>query len=178
MLYFKLFSVFFKIGLFSFGGGLSMLPLIEKELERNHWMSPSEFLDVVSLSQMTPGPIAINSATYIGLKVGGIPGALAATLGTSLPSIIIILLLSSLIISLKENNYKKAFFFSIRPVTTALILYSGVIISRSTFWTQETQRINLKSIAFTMSAYFILSKYKLNPTVLIFFSAVLGILIF
>jgi chromate transporter len=178
MIYIKLFSVFFKIGIFSFGGGLSMLPLIKNEIEKNGWISSQEFLDIVSLSQMTPGPIAINSATYIGLKVGGIPGAVAATFGTALPSIIVILILSNFILKLKENGYKKAFFFAIRPITTAMILYAGIIISRSTFFTEKTSSINFKSVILSTVIYFLLYRYKINPTTLIFCSAILGILIF
>jgi chromate transporter len=180
MIYIKLFSVFFKIGIFSFGGGLSMLLLIEKEIERNKWITSKEFLDIVSISQITPGPISINSATYIGLKVGGILGAVVSTLGVSLPSIIVILILSNLIFKLKENKYKKAFFLAIIPITTAMMLYAAIVISRSTFFnfTEFPHSFNFKSIIFSALLYILLYRFKFNPTLLVFTSAIIGIFIF
>ena len=91
MIYVTLFVMFFRIGLFSFGGGLAMLPLIFQSVKDFGMMTASEFSDLVALSQVTPGPIAVNAATYVGFNGAGIPGALAATLGVALPSFILIL---------------------------------------------------------------------------------------
>ena len=87
MILFQLFLSFLQIGLFSFGGGYAALPLIQSQvIELHHWINMTEFTDLITISQMTPGPIAVNSATFIGLKMAGIPGAIVATLGVVLPS--------------------------------------------------------------------------------------------
>lgn len=97
MIYFQLFLSFFQIGLFSFGGGYAAMPLIQGQVVQGHgWLSMSEFTDLITISQMTPGPIAVNSATFVGIKIAGIPGALAATFGCILPSCILVTLLAKL----------------------------------------------------------------------------------
>ena len=95
MIYLELFWSFFQVGLFSIGGGYAALPLIQTQVvEQNAWLSVNEFIDVITISQMTPGPIAINSATFVGIKIAGIGGAIVATLGCILPSCIIVLTLA------------------------------------------------------------------------------------
>ena len=97
MIYLQLFLSFLQIGAFSFGGGYAALPLIRHQVvEANGWLQLSEFTDLITISQMTPGPIAVNSATFVGIKIAGIPGALIATLGCILPSCIIVTLIASL----------------------------------------------------------------------------------
>ena len=134
MIYFTLFFTFFKIGLFTFGGGLAMLPLIQQELLRRNWMTVPEFLDLVSIAQITPGAIGVNSATYVGNKLCGFWGGVVATAGVITPSIIIILILSAILIKLKGNVYKDAFFFGIKPITVGLIGYAGYTIARDTYF--------------------------------------------
>ena len=97
MIYLELFLSFLQIGLFSFGGGYAAMPLIQGQVVNgHHWLSMTEFTDLITISQMTPGPIAVNSATFVGIKIAGIPGALIATLGCILPSCIIVTLIASL----------------------------------------------------------------------------------
>ena len=97
MIYLHLFLSFLQIGLFSFGGGYAAMPLIQDQVVTlNHWLSMKEFTDLVTISQMTPGPIAINSATFVGIKIAGIPGAVAATFGCILPSCIIVTIIARL----------------------------------------------------------------------------------
>jgi chromate transporter len=91
MIYLSLLITFFKIGLFSFGGGYAMIPMIEREIESHGWLSPAEFIDIIAIAEMTPGPIAVNSATFVGFKTAGILGGLFATLGVALPSLLLIL---------------------------------------------------------------------------------------
>lgn len=103
MIYFQLFLSFFQIGLFSFGGGYAAMPLIQGQVVQGHgWLSMSEFTDLITISQMTPGPIAVNSATFVGIKIAGIPGALAATFGCILPSCILVTLLAKLYLKYRE----------------------------------------------------------------------------
>ena len=94
MIFLKLFLTFFKIGLFTFGGGYAMLPLMQQEVLANEWLSESEIINFIAVSESTPGPFAINMATYIGSETGGILGSVCATLGVVLPSFIVILLVA------------------------------------------------------------------------------------
>lgn len=106
----RLFFTFFKIGLFSFGGGYAMLPLIKQEVvDINRWMSNESFTNIIGISQVTPGPLAINTATYVGYKTSGIIGSVYATLGVSLPSIIIIFIIAKLFMKKKIINMQKEF---------------------------------------------------------------------
>lgn len=119
----KLFTTFFKIGLFSFGGGFAMIPLIQREvIERHKWINSKDFVDMLVLAQSTPGPIAVNTAVFVGYKTAGIAGAVAATLGTVLPSFIAILLLALFFAEVRENRYVDAAFRAMRPAVVALIV--------------------------------------------------------
>ena len=120
---FRLFITFFKIGLFSFGGGFAMIPLIQREvIEKNRWIDEKDFLDMLVLAQSTPGPIAVNTAVFVGYKTAGTMGAIAATLGTVLPSFIVILLLALFFVQVRENRYVDAAFRAMRPAVVALIV--------------------------------------------------------
>lgn len=171
---FKLFTMYFKIGLFNFGGGLASIPLLQRELEKNGFMQYDEFFNVLSISQMTPGAIAMNTATFVGNKVAGIPGAIVATLSLALPSIIVILILSRVLKQLEENIYKKAIFFVLKSLTTALILYAGYMIAKAT-WIIENN-IEIKTIVISIVMFSIAYKKKINPVILIISSGVLGYL--
>jgi chromate transporter len=119
----KLFTTFFKIGLFSFGGGFAMIPLIQREvIERNKWINDKDFVDMLVLAQSTPGPIAVNTAVFVGYKTAGVAGAVAATLGTVLPSFIVILLLALFFAEVRNNHYVDAAFRAMRPAVVALIV--------------------------------------------------------
>ncbi len=123
--YFKLFYTFFKIGLFTFGGGYAMLPLIEKEtVETNKWITSEDILDIVAIAESTPGPIAINTATFIGYRVGGVFGAFLATFGTVLPSFTIILIISGLLRKFSDLKPVRYAFFGIRAGVLALLIKS------------------------------------------------------
>lgn len=186
MLYIQLYTVFFKIGLFSFGGGLSMLPLIEKELLLRQWMTKGEFLDLVSVAQMTPGAIAVNSATYVGNDLLGFWGGVMATAGVITPSIVIILILSSILMRLKGNIYKDAFFLGLKPITVGLIGYAGYTVGKATFIKTPPSGIvrflsdyspNYAAMGIFILAFIILKKTKLNPIWVIFLSGGLGFIL-
>lgn len=133
MKYLKLFFEFFKIGLFTFGGGLSMLPFIEKSVvEKNKWMTDDEMVDMLAISESTPGPIAINCATFVGYKVGKIKGAICSTLGVVLPSFIIICLISIFYEKFIEIKVIKWAFLGIKAGVAALILNAGIKILKKT----------------------------------------------
>lgn len=172
-LYLKLFITFFKIGLFSFGGGYAMLPLIKQEVVINNaWLTISEFTDIIAISQVTPGPIAINSATYIGYTATNSPlGSLLATLGVSLPSFIIMMIISIFFVKFKDNKYVDYAFKGIRPTVIGLIASAALLlINKSIF-------IDFKSIILFLGV-FIASLKKMDPILLIAIVAIIGIIIY
>lgn len=123
-----LFLEFFKIGLFSFGGGYGMLPLMEETVVGRGWVTEARFFDFVGVAESTPGPIAINMATFIGAAQGGLIGSFAATLGTVMPSFLIILLIAAAMKNLTDNRFFSGFMKGVKPVVTALIISTGVIL--------------------------------------------------
>lgn len=121
-LMFKLFMTFFKIGAFTIGGGYAMLPLIQREVVETHgWLEEDEFIDILAIAEATPGPVAINTATYVGYKMAGVKGSLLCTLGTVLPSFTIILLIVKFFWQYRENPIIEKVFLGIRPAVAALI---------------------------------------------------------
>lgn len=169
-----LFLEFFKIGLFSFGGGMAMLPLIEKAVLHHNWLTHKEFSDIIAISQITPGPIAINTATFVGNKVAGIPGAILATIACALPSFIIILIISKVFSSIKENKYKIAFFKGVEPVILALITYAGYIIAKPIFYTPNDTSLGIKTIILFFISFVAVLKIKINPVFILIGTAILG----
>ena len=122
----KLFFAFFKIGLFTFGGGYAMIPLIQEEVTKNGWLTAEEVIDIVGIAESTPGPIAVNLATFVGTSQMGFLGAFVATLGVILPSFIIILLIAIIFKKIMDNKYVKSILKGINPVIIGLILATGV----------------------------------------------------
>ena len=119
---FKLFITFFKIGSFTIGGGYAMLPFIQDEVvEKNQWLTPEEFIDILAIAEVTPGPVAVNTSTYVGYKKAGFKGAMACTLGTILPSFTIILLIARYFWQYRQNPVIEKVFLGIRPAVAALI---------------------------------------------------------
>lgn len=130
--FFQMFGIFFKIGLFTIGGGYAMLPIIQKEVVDNRgWMSDEEFLDAVSLTNSLPGPLAVNSATFVGYRVAGAAGATTAMLGVVTPSVIIILLIAMVFQNLMAYPVVQSVFNGIRPAVVALIVYAVLKLARS-----------------------------------------------
>ncbi|MBQ2489683.1 MAG: chromate transporter [Bacteroidales bacterium] len=129
MIYLQLFLTYLKIGFFGFGGGYAMLSLIQNEtVVRHAWITGAEFSDILALSQMTPGPIAINSATYIGYTVAGFPGAVAATSAVCLPCLLLMILITRFVLRLKENPYLKGAIAGIRPVVIGMIAAATLLL--------------------------------------------------
>ena len=132
---FQLFTTFFKIGLFTFGGGYAMIPLIQREvIKKRGWIDEKDFLDMLVLAQSTPGPIAVNTAVFVGYKTAGTMGAIATTLGTVLPSFIVILLLALFFSEVRENRYVDAAFRAMRPAVVALIVAPLIGLVKGMKW--------------------------------------------
>ena len=171
-MYLRLYYTFAKIGLFSFGGGYAMLPLIQQEIVTNFgWLTLSQFIDVVAISQVTPGPIAINAATFVGYKMAGVLGSVAATTGVVTPSLITVLLLSLLFIKYNSLDQVKAAFAGIRPAVVALIAAAtwGILpssIQAGSGW------------AIALAAFVAIRRLRLNPIFTLILAAVLGTIIY
>ncbi|MDL2327566.1 chromate transporter [Ruminococcaceae bacterium OttesenSCG-928-A11] len=128
----KIFFTFFKIGMFTIGGGYAMLPIIQREVVETHgWMTDEEFLDAISLTNSLPGPLATNSATFVGYRIRRVPGSIAAVLGTATPSVLIILIIAMVFTNIMEYSIVQAVFDGIRPAVVALILYSIIKLAKS-----------------------------------------------
>ncbi len=186
--YLKLFSIFFRIGLFSFGGGYAMLPMIYQDIQTFGLMSAHEFSNVVALSQMTPGPIAVNAATYVGFKSANLLGAVFATIGVSLPSFILILLIASFMNKFKTNPGIQAVLTGIRPATVGMIasavfFFANTSIIHKGFFSLGMFKnpLHYISIPGMIIFAFILigTRYlKLGPITLTILGGILGLLIF
>ena len=168
MIYLHLFWSFLQVGLFSFGGGYAAMPLIQGQVVTGHqWMTMSEFTDLITISQMTPGPIAVNSATFVGLKIAGIPGAIVATAGCILPSCIIVTLLAKLYLKYRSMDLLQGVLKSLRPAVVAMIASAGILILVTAFWGSGAA-VTLAGTKWTMVVIFaiclvLLRRTKLNP---------------
>lgn len=184
MMFFYLFSMFFRIGLFSFGGGLAMLPLIFQSVQDFGFMTAQEFSNLVALSQVTPGPIAVNAATYVGLNYAGVPGAAVATLGVCLPSFILILIVMKFIERFKESKGLEGAFLGIRPVTVGLIgaaaifvaetsLVNGTLFSAELFKNPGSYINVLPCVIFAVTLV-LAGKFKVSPIKITILMAIVG----
>ena len=168
----KLFLTFFKIGALTFGGGLAMIPFMERETyEKNHWIEKEDLLDIVTISESTPGPIAINAATFIGYKTAGVFGSVCATLGVVLPSFLIILLLSFCLDYVVDLNPVKYALWGIRAGVLALIAKSFVSLFK---------QLKKNAFAFIMMAlaFVAVAVFKLDVIIIVASAAVLGIAVY
>lgn len=164
-----LFVTFFKIGAFTFGGGYAMIPLIQREVCDNHkWLSDSDILDIIAIAESTPGPIAINSATFVGFKVAGFFGAAFATFGVVLPSFVIIAVLSKIISAFESVQAVKFAFMGIRAGVLALI-----VKALYTMYKQCSK--NILSYLIAIAAFVVVAVFDVNVLVVIIGCAVVGL---
>lgn len=179
-----LFFVYFKIGLFTIGGGYAMIPLIQQEIVNGYgWISLKEFTDFIAIAESTPGPFAVNTATFVGMKLAGVAGAAVAVLGCILPSFIIILIIAKWMKNFSDNKYVKAALYGMMPVVLALILSAvfslfisnifGTTISDFSF-----EFFDWKALVCCALAAFIYYKFKINPILLIIISAGFGLIFY
>lgn len=184
MIYLKLLFSFFQVGLFSIGGGYAALPLIQAQVvNKHHWLSMSEFTDLITISQMTPGPIAINSATFVGNQVAGIGGSVVATLGCVLPSFIIVLILAYIYYRFKDISIVQGILGGLRPAVVALIASAGISIIVTAFWGEQgfsTRLADLNYVAIGLFAVslVILRKFKPNPVFVMLGCGIIGMVIY
>ena len=187
MIYLQLFLSFLQIGAFSFGGGYAAMPLIRQQIVSLHgWLTPGEFTDLVTISQMTPGPIAVNSATFVGIRIAGLPGAFAATAGCVLPSCILVTLLARIYLRYRSMSLLQGVLATLRPAVIAMIAAAGVSILFTAFWADDIVTASVTAFLshtdWQLVGIFILSlillrKFKMNPIHVMLLSGVVEVLL-
>ena len=173
MIYLQLFLSFLQIGAFSFGGGYAAMPLIQSQVVQLHpWLSQSEFTDLITISQMTPGPIAVNSATFVGTRIAGVPGALAATIGCVLPSCILVTILAKIYLKYRSLSLLQGILKSLRPAVIAMIAAAGVSILVTAFWGNDISSLhldailsstNIRAVGIFLLSLILLARFKMDP---------------
>lgn len=178
----QLFFEFFKTGLFAVGGGLATLPFLQDMATRTGWFTTAQLADMVAVSESTPGPIGVNMATYVGFTVGGVPGAVVATLGLIMPSLIIILIIAAFLQAFRDNRYVNAAFYGLRPASTAMVAAAGIGVAVLTFYRAagaglavvDWKALALAAVILVLTRWVKATK-KLHPIVFILASAVVGV---
>ncbi len=191
MLLIRLFLLFAKVALINFGGGFAMIPLIAAELEKYQWLTSQEFMDIIAISQMTPGAIAVNTATYVGYQVAGIWGAIVSTIAIPLPSLILVITLYPILEKYKDHALLKMIFYGLRPVVAGLIIAAIYFVANTALVNQDFvgepisniiteffTAINFGSLALAVIAFLIAFKTKVSPIILLLAGAIIGIIIF
>lgn len=180
MMLIQLFWSFFKIGLFSIGGGLAAMPLIQHEVvELHNWLTLTEFSHLVTIAEMTPGPLGINSATFVGTRICGPLGAIVATLGCITPSCIIVFFLCWVYFKFKNMSVIQGILSGLRPAVVALIAGAGLTIFILAVWGENgfifgLEYINYISVTLFALSIFCLQKFKLNPICVMMASGIIG----
>lgn len=183
MIYLKLFWSFFQVGILSIGGGYAAIPLIQQQVvQLNSWLTMSEFADIITIAEMTPGPIAINSATFVGIHISGVLGAVVATVGCVLPSAIIVSVLAILYNKYKKLDAVKTVLAALRPAVIGMIAFAGFSIMCLALW--GGAKINLKltnyySLGIFAAAFIAVTKFKkISPIYIMLAAGALGVVFF
>ncbi len=182
MIYLELFYTFFMIGAFTFGGGYAMLPLIQEQVTAKGWVDSQSILDFIAVSESTPGPFAINMATYVGAEMGGILGSACATLGVVLPSFIIILIVAKCYEKFRNSFVVKGCMTGLKPAVVGLIGGAILSVASGVFFPVGMSLTVLQTPAFYLSAVIfgvmlVLALKKVHPIIIIVLSAIAGIAI-
>ncbi len=184
MMFVRLYAVFFVIGLFGFGGGYAILPLILQYVQEFGYMSAAEFADLVALSQVTPGPVAVNAATYVGFHSAGVAGAAIATLGIATPSFVLILTALRFMEHYRQSRRLNAVLQGIRPATVGLILAAAFLIAETAvakvslvsaaFWENPAEHINWLPLLIFLCTIVLAGKFKMNPILITLMMGITG----
>lgn len=171
-IFFEIFITFFKIGAFSFGGGYAMIPFIQREIVNVHqWLPSEEFIDVIGISQVTPGPIATNAATYVGYKIAGVAGAMAGTTGVIGAAFILALIISRKFEKVKHLPQVKLMFKGLRPAVLGLIFSAGISVGVTTV-------TSVKELGIAAFAFFSIVKFKMHPILIIAIAGGIGLILY
>ncbi|MDO4295888.1 MAG: chromate transporter [bacterium] len=177
----SLFLTFWQIGLFSIGGGYAIIPLIQNQVVyEKHWVSEQVFTDIITISQMTPGPLAVNTSTFVGIQIAGISGALAATIGCVISGIVIALILYRFFQKHRESTYVFEVLNGLKAASLGLIVSAAATILLLTFFgSSSLSSLSLSAmdwaaaVVFAVS-FFVLRKWKLNPILLMVLTGIVG----
>lgn len=183
MIFLQLFYEFFKTGLFAVGGGLATLPFLEDISQRTGWFTSAQLADMLAISESTPGPIGVNMATYVGFETAGILGALCATVGLVMPSVIIIILISKVLAKFRTNTYVEAAFYGLRPASVAMVASAGIGVAMTTllnltasgFAVLRWRELVLAAVIVVLTN-FVPKVKKFHPIVFIALAAAVGII--
>lgn len=181
MIYFELFITFLTIGAFTFGGGYAMLPLIQNAVLEKGWLAESDIVNFIAVSESTPGPFAINIATYVGMETAGILGAICSTLGVVVPSFVIILIVARIYRQFQESKLVKGCMTGLRPTVIGLIGGAVLTIGQTVFFPNGFALSSLDfytiivSLIICLIGIFLIFKKKVHPIILIIVSATLGV---
>ncbi len=168
----KLFCAFFKVGLFSFGGGYAMIPLMESEIIAHYgWLSAAEFIDILAIAETTPGPIAINSATYVGFRIAGITGSAVATIGVVSPSVILFLALGTFLVNKIKDPRLERVVQGLQPAVIVLILLAAISLGK-------TALVDWPTFAIAAALFLANIRFKTSPFYLIAAGAALGLVFY
>ena len=184
MIYLELLWSFFQVGLFSIGGGYAAMPLIQHQVVDIHpWLTMTQFADIMTIAEMTPGPIAINSAIFVGIQVAGLPGALVATVGCVLPSCVIVMALACAYYRFRGMTMVQGVLAGLRPAVIAMIASAGISLVLLSVYGQRSlpanlSGINLISVLIFVSGLLILRKWKPNPMYVMAGAGVAGIILY
>lgn len=184
MIYFELLWSFFQIGLFSIGGGYAAMPLIQHQVVDLHpWLTMTQFADIMTIAEMTPGPIAINSATFVGIQIAGIPGAVVATIGCVLPSCVIVMTLAYIYYRFRGLTMVQGILAGLRPAVVAMIASAGISLIILSFYGQrdlpaDLSQINGISVLIFGTGLLILRKWKVNPIHVMAGAGAVGVLLY
>ena len=182
MIYLQLFLSFLQVGMFSFGGGYAALPLIQGQVVKTHsWLSMSEFTDLITISQMTPGPIGINAATYVGFtSTGSVWGSIVATFAVVLPSFILMLTISKFFLKYQKHPVVESIFSGLRPAVVGLLASAALVLMNVENFgspTEDTYTFVISIIIFLI-AFIGTRKYKANPILMIIACGIAGLLLY
>lgn len=184
MIYLELFWSFIQIGLFSIGGGYAAMPLIQQQVvDKHQWLTMTQFADIMTIAEMTPGPIAINSATFVGIQVGGLAGAIIATVGCVIPSCVIVMTLAYVYYRFRGLSMVQGVLAGLRPAVIAMIASAGISILILSVYGQRSLPTDLTSVNLISAVIFvvgltILRKWKLNPIYVMAGAGVAGVILY
>lgn len=182
-LLYKLFGVFFQIGFFSIGGGYAIIPLIQERIvQRYGWIPMKTFTDIITISQMTPGPLAVNASTFVGLQIAGVPGAVLATLGCVLAGVVISVLLYSFFQRHRQSTWVMEVLNGLKSASLGLIISAAVTILLLSFTgvsvLNEVAGVDWVAVCIFAGCLFVMRKFRLNPILLMLAAGVIGIFVY
>ena len=178
MILLRLFFEFFKVGLFSVGGGLATLPFLYNVSDKTGWFTHADVTNLIAISEPTPGPIGVNAATYVGFLTDGLIGAIVATLGIIAPAIIVILIISRVLDKFQKSTLVQNVFYGLRPASTALIASAGVLVVKNTFFLISATGVSIQipHLILGVILLILVNKINLHPALYILIATVVGII--